>query len=291
MNISNNMQTNNLGPIFNQLSKTQVTPFLSKIVLGTSLVSLVGLLTYRWCDTEQKADTSRTFTDARAKVQSAYGYVFGGFVITALAGKAAHISGFSLQLLKHPFLIGIPLTIGTGVSIYTVVDSDKKDGASQKIKWVAFNILMGASLSVIGFYSKQLITQAAAISLAIGGTATLISYLAPDETFLKWQGPILNGLTGLSIAGFISGFFPKQAAEYGVNKAISYLGLLAVSGILMGSTQRLFKEAKSLSTKKFDPIISSLGVYLDGVNIFVRVINIIAESQKEEEKKKKSKKT
>ncbi len=289
MNVSNYTNNGTLWSTCNQIANTSMSPFLSKIVLGTSVASIVGVMTYRLSHNKQQAKPGISFIYARAKVQSAYAYVFGGFALTTLAGTAAHVSGFSLQLLKHPYLIAIPLFIGTIVSAVTVTKSNKNEGTIQKVKWVLFNICMGASLSTIGFFSKQLITQAAVISLGIGGTATLTSYLAPDEKFLKWEGPFLNALACISLVSFASLFFPGQAAAYGLNKALSYGGLAIFTGLLMSRTQRLYKEAKEKRTKDFDPIKASLSIYMDGLNIFVRVLDILTKNKSEEDKKKKAK--
>jgi FtsH-binding integral membrane protein len=108
--------------------------------------------------------------------------------------------------------------------------------------------------------------------------------MAPDKRFMTWEGPLMAALTSISIASFVAFFFPGSAFAYGVDRASLYGGLLIFSGLFMASTQRLMDEAEKQSDKDFDAINSSLNVYLDGLNIFIRIVRTLLENDKSESK-------
>ena len=254
---------------------------MSRFILATSATAVVGWGLYRWSqstDTPEGVPHDPIFERVKAKVLRAYSYVFGGFTLTAVAAAAAHISGLSLAILRNSYL-QIPITLGVFGSLFATIWTDKDDVKLKHIAWVAFNATMGLMLSPLGFISQKIVDQAAAISLGLGGILTFIAYQAPDRRFLKWEAPLLTALSSISIASAIATFFPKSAFAYGVDRVSLYGGLAIFSGLLMSSTQRLVTEAEQQNERTFDPINSSLNIYLDGLNIFIRILRILLENK------------
>ena len=253
----------------------------SSIILATSVTALAGLALHRWVSAPAgNVDENRDFAGTKKKVMHAYAYVLGGFALTGLSAVAAHVNGLSLTILRAstPLYLGLAFcSIGLGVA--TAAISKDQSGAKHAV-WVLFNATMGLMLSPLCFVNKGLLAQAGAISLGIGGLCTLAATMAPDERFLKWEGPLMAALTGLSAAGFVAWFFPGSAFAYGVDRVGLYGGLLIFTGLFMASTQRLWKEAKEQPERQFDPIRSSLGIYLDGLNIALKILRILMENQK-----------
>lgn len=94
----------------------------------------------------------------------------------------------------------------------------------------------------------------------------------------------MMALTTLSIASFVASFFRDTAFHYGVDRMSLYGGLVIFSIYLMVDTQRLMDEAENQSDAQYDAINSSMSIYLDMVNIFIRVVRVLAENQKNDEK-------
>ena len=255
----------------------------SGLILATSATALVGLGVYRWSQASKQGqdEYDADFDEVKQRVSRTYGYVFGGFALTALAAVTAHVSGFSQKILQNG-LLAASISIGSCIALIATLLTDKENGKAKHVAWAIFNVTMGMMLSPIGYLNQKVVAQAAAISLGLGGAITLAAYLAPDRSFLAWQGPLMAALTSISIASCVALFFPGSAFAYGVDRASLYGGLAIFSMLLASSTQRLMEEAETQYEEDFDPINSSMSIYLDGMNIFIRILRIMLENQKEE---------
>lgn len=290
MNLCNLIQANSVGQYwstFSRAASSSVAPW-SRIILATSLAGLVGIGAYRWSqgshNVEQNEGENQNFAQVKERICRTYAYVFGGFTITAAAATASHISGLSLKILtNNGYLLPIALSITCLTSLIATMTISKEDQKAKHVAWTIFTTSMGVILSPICFLNTALIAQAAFISLGVGGLLSLTAFLAPDKRFLEWEGPLMTALWSLSIASTVAIFFPQSAFAYGVDRASLYGGLVVFSGLLMSSTQRLALEAETQDERDFDPIRSSLSIYTDMMNLFIRFLRILAENKAKEE--------
>ena len=271
---------------FGRALSTSVSQW-SGVILATSLAGLAGIGFYRWSQsTPGPAVIDPDFEQVKKRVSQAYAYVFGGLTLTAVSAAIAHATGLSRKILENSYYI-VPATVILSIgSLVATLVIDKENVKAKHVALAVFNVTMGLTLSPLGFVQRAIIAQAAFITLGIGSLLTLTAYLAPDKSFLKWEGPLMAALTSLSIAGFIARFFPNTAFAYGVDRASLYGGLLLFCGFFMSSTHRLIDEAEKQDDKQFDPINASMNLYLDTVNIFVRIVRILLENQKDKEQNK-----
>jgi FtsH-binding integral membrane protein len=283
MNVSNLMSVPGAShwSKFKNILNSSVTPWAA-LILGASATALVGLGYYRWSHKDQQPDQiDAGFEKVKKRVSHAYTYVFGGYALTAAAAALAHISGLSQKILQNKYL-SIPFVLGSCAALVATLLIDHKNEKTKHVAWGIFNVTMGIMMSPLGYLNQKIVAQAAAISLGLGSALTFCAYLAPDRNFLAWEGPLMTALTSISIASFVALFFPHSAFAYGVDRASLYGGLIIFSGLLMSSTQRLMSEAEHKSDKAFDPINSSMRIYLDGMNIFVRLLRMMLENKKED---------
>jgi FtsH-binding integral membrane protein len=282
----------NISSCMNVTSATQWSTFThflnssvarwSGIILATTTTAVIGLGIYRWnqiqSDQQDNAIQDDRFDQVKARVCRVYSYVFGGWTLTAAAAAAAHISGLSIKILQNSYL-SIPLCLGSCAALAAILLINKEKEKAKNAAWFIFNATMGMMLSPLGFLDQRIVAQAAAISVGLGGTLTLSAFLAPDRRFLSWEGPLMATLTTLSCASLVACFFPRTAFAYGVDRASLYGGLVVFSGLLMCSTQRLMEEAEKQNDAVFDPISSSMNIYLDGLNLFIRILRVMLEKE------------
>lgn len=302
MNVSKLMQASPVNDFFSNFSYyagTSTAPW-NRIILATSVAGLVGLGAYRWNKQAspsyqqttplfpKPADSgsSRSFEQVQARVLKAYGYVFGGLTVTTATAAIAHISGLSLKILVHSYY-SIPLMLLTIGSVVATTIISKEDSKAKHLALATFNISIGLTLSVLGFSEPAILAQAAVISLGLGALLTLTARLAPDRQFMKWEGPLVSALACISIASTVAIFFPFSAFAYAANQASLYGGLAISCLFLMSSTQRLIENAEKQTDQNFDAISDSLNIYLDGLNIFLKVFRILMENKMENKKDKK----
>jgi len=287
MNVSHLVQASsfsNYAGAFSRAMSTSVSQW-SGVILATSCTALVGLGMYRFSQNSQQQHIGQDpdFEKVKARVSSAYLYVFGGLALTAATAVLTHASGLSRKILENSYLcVPAALLLSIGGLVTTML-TDKENIKVKHIALAVFNTGMGVMLSPLGFLPRSVVTQAAFITLGIGSLLTFTAHMAPDKQFLEWEGPLMTALTTLSIAGFVAFFFPNTAFAYGVDRASLYGGLLIFSGLFLSSTQKLVDEAEKQNDNVFDPINSSMNLYLDTLNIFVRIVRILAENQKKED--------
>ena len=268
---------------FSRYVNSSIAPW-SRIILATSASALVGLAAYHWSTTQSDANPQEAIAFAKVKerIATTYGYVFGGFALTALSVAAFHISGISFKILQN-YHYAAPLAFLTSIgALFATLFIRKEDHTIRHIAWSVFNISMGAMLAPLAYLNKAALAQAAIITLGIGGGLSLAAYLAPNRSFIKWESPLITVLTTLTFSSLIAAFFPKSAFAYGVDRVSLYGGLLLFSAFFMISTQKLFRDAELQMDQDFDPIRSSIDIYLDGMNIFIRMLRMLTE--KEEQK-------
>lgn len=282
MNIAS-LSTSSAGRFFSNFSQTLSSSLSnwSGVILGTSAVALTSLCLYRVTQGNKNGEERKediNFDRAKARVTQVYSYVFGGLAATALAATAAHVSGISLSLLQNGF-IGLAVFGVSMVALWKTIATSKEDMQTKKIALAVFNVSMGVLLSPLGFVSKAILAQAAFITLGIGSVLTLTAYLAPDRAFLEWEGPLMTAFTTLCVASLVALLFPQTAFAYGVDRVSLYGGLALFSAFFCVSTQKITAEAQDQDDATFDPIRSSLDLYLDTLNIFVRIVRILQENQ------------
>ncbi len=96
-------------------------------------------------------------------------------------------------------------------------------------------------------------------------------------------GPLALGL-GLVFASAIGTMFlpPTTALGAGLYSVSLYGGLLLFGGFLLYDTQKIIHNAENHpmwgAQRKYDPINQSIGIYLDTINIFIRIAQILAMS-------------
>merc|ERR1712032_475877 len=103
----------------------------------------------------------------------------------------------------------------------------------------------------------------------MGSTLAGISYMAPSEQFLKWGGALGIACGGMMALSMMC-MFTNSAALWNV---WLYGGLLLNGALVLYQTQKIIYHAKQ--HPEFDPINESLGIYIEAVNIFQRILIIL----------------
>ena len=91
-------------------------------------------------------------------------------------------------------------------------------------------------------------------------------------------GALGMGLGVVFMASLGSMFLPPTTAlGAGLYSISMYGGLVLFSGFLLYDTQKIIYKAEATHPMaKYDPINSSIGIYMDTVHIFIRIAQILA---------------
>ena len=133
----------------------------------------------------------------------------------------------------------------------------------------------------------------------VGGLST-VAVCAPSDKFLYMGGPLAMGLGVVFCASIASNFLPPTTAlGAGMYSIAVYGGLVLVSqmqmfefssnccsfssqfgAFLLYDTQKVIHKAEHhpahYGAPPFDPVNASIGIYMDTVNIFIRIAMMLA---------------
>ena len=177
----------------------------------------------------------------------------------------------------NPLMFGIGCLVATWGAIYLTQSIDYHSSPLPKhLAWMATSSLIGLSIMPLcAIAGGAIVQQAALITGCIVGSMSLAAMASPNDTFLK-MGPYLGVGLGVVIAASLGGmFFPGSTLLMNV----SLYGGLGLFGLFVAhDSQRVLHDAQV--APRFDPIGEQMGLYLDTINIFVRVVQILMMSQR-----------
>lgn len=222
----------------------------------------------------------------RDRIHSTYAHLGVGFGISAGAAYATFKSPAAMRLLSSGSML---LTFGSLAALVAssmVVQSIPYEPGfgTKQLAWVSHCSLLGMILAPLSMFGGPAIIRAATYTAGIVGGLSAIAVCAPSERFLVTTAPISIGL-GAVVASSIGSMFlpPTSKIGLGLYGIALYGGLIVFSGLLLYDTQKTIKKAElhpAYSMAPYDPINNSLHIYLDIINIFIRVLMIFGSSQK-----------
>ena len=179
-------------------------------------------------------------------------------------------------MTMNPMIFGIGTFLATLGCIHMTLRMDYHSNPLGKhLAWATTNGLIGLSLvALCGIAGGAIVQQAALITGCIVGSMSCAAMVSPSDTFLR-MGPYLGVGLGVVIAASLGGmFFPGSTLLMNV----SLYGGLGLFGLMTAhDAQRVLHDAQVAG--KFDPIGEQMGLYLDTINIFVRIVQILMMSQ------------
>lgn len=212
------------------------------------------------------------------RINATYCYVLGGLSMTAASSIILFKTRLPhLILSMNPLaFFGVNLVCSIG-SLALLLNTDyNANPVIKHIAWTGFNVVTAGTLSIVGFFGSSVIAQAAlATGCIIGGISMIgatMNHHNPDN-LTKLQMPLGIGLGVVAAAGLGSILFPISLLEN-----IWLYGGLAIFGCLTATdTNKLIENAKQ--NEHYDPINESLSIYLDTINIFIRLVILLSDTK------------
>jgi FtsH-binding integral membrane protein len=153
-----------------------------------------------------------------------------------------------------------------------------RPGTAQLLFWL-YAALVGLSLgSIFMVYTQTSVVRVFFITAASFGALSLWGYTTQRD--LSGVGSFLvMGLFGVIIAGVVNLFLASSALQW----AISVIGVLVFSGLTAWDTQRLKNEyiyfAMDGATAQRSAVIGALSLYLDFVNMFTMLLQLLGQRE------------
>lgn len=220
------------------------------------------------------------------RIHSTYMYFAGSVGLTALSAVAVSRTPALMGLMMRGSWMAIGATfaamIGAGMLVRSI-SYDQSPGPKH-LAWMLHAGVMGAVIAPMTLLGGPLMLRAAWYTAGIVGGLSTVAMCAPSEKFLNMGGPLAVGF-GVVFASSIGSMFlpPTSAMGAGLFSIAVYGGLVLFSMFLLYDTQKVIKRAETYpyyGVQKYDPINSCMGIYMDTLNIFMRLVMILSGSNR-----------
>uniref|UniRef100_A0A8D0G801 Growth hormone inducible transmembrane protein n=1 Tax=Sphenodon punctatus TaxID=8508 RepID=A0A8D0G801_SPHPU len=216
------------------------------------------------------------------RIRSTYMYFAGSVGLTALSAVAVSRSPALMSLMTRGSWLAMGATFAAMIAAGMLVRaiSYEENPGGKHLAWMLHAGVMGAVVAPLTLLGGPLLIRAAWYTAGIVGGLSTVAICAPSEKFLNMGAPLGVGF-GLVLASSIGSMFlpPTSAFGAGLYSVAIYGGLILFGMFLLYDTQKVIKRAETqplYGVAKYDPINSCMGIYMDTLNIFIRVAIMLA---------------
>jgi len=256
-----------------------------RMVLGGASAAGVGALCFYGLGLSNDVgaiDKARFWPqEMRDRIKSTYLYFTGSLGITALSSFYLSKSQVVYRMMgANPWIVfGGSMVAMIGSSIACRSIEYEKGVNAKHFAWAAHSGIVGLVIAPMMLMGGPMVLRAAAYTAGTVGALSLTAACAPDDKFLTWGGPLSLALGGICVASIGGMFLPAaSAAQPIIGSIVTYGGLVVFGGFMLYDTQKIIKHAEisTYNGQKYDPINASIGIYMDTINIFIRILMIMS---------------
>lgn len=238
-------------------------------------------------------DSIFKFNDISSDVQSHLFRVYSSLMATCMLCTLG-----TLAYLNNSFIV-LNGTLGSIISLgcifYIVFTSSSANNrysatyTGQQTKRFAALMLFGYTtgnslgplIDYVNYINSEILTSAVAMTAMIFLSFSLTALFAKRRSYLYLGGILGSTLNYLFWGSLLNRFFQFQLM-YDIQ---TYLGLIVFSGYVIFDTQVIVEKAERGSG---DFVGHALDLFLDFINILIRIIQILAKKENEKKKNNKS---
>jgi len=217
------------------------------------------------------------------RVRDTYMYFGASLGATAASAVAIYRTPALINMVSRGGLMAMGVSIAAMIGSSMVARSIPYQpgvGAKQ-MAWLAHCAVIGAVIAPICFLGGPILTRAAWYTAGMVGGLSTVAACAPSDKFLYMGGPLAMGLGVVFCASLGSAFLPPTSAlGAGMYSVAMYGGLLLFGAFLLYDTQKIIHRAERhpnyYGAAPYDPINASMSIYMDTINIFIRIATLLA---------------
>lgn len=257
-------------------------------VAGAALMGLIALGYYGLGMSNEPSiyDHSTVWPQyVRDRIHATYAYFGGSCILTAGSAAAVFQTDALLQLIMRTGWISTMVTMGIVMATGALTQALPYEPGlgTKQLAWALHCAVLGAVIAPMCFLGGPLLLKAFMYTGGIVGGLSVVAACAPSERFLHIGGPLAIGL-GLVFAASLASMWlpPTTAIGAGLASLSLYGGLILFSAFLLHDTQRVVKAAEHYpehSHYSFDPISHAMAIYMDALNIFIRIAIILSQQE------------
>ncbi|OQR72672.1 growth hormone-inducible transmembrane protein-like [Tropilaelaps mercedesae] len=258
------------------------------LLAGASVVGLGALCYYGLGMSSEIGAVERAYAwpqYVRDRIRDTYGYFGGSIILTAASAVTVFRTPALLRLVSANSIMGFVATFAAMIGSSMLVRSIPYEHGfgTKQLAWMGHCGVVGAVIAPLCVLGGPIIIRAAWLTAGVLGGLSAVAACAPSDRFLNMTAPLGIGL-GVVFASSVGSFFlpPSTALGAGLYSISLYGGLVLFSMFLLYDTQRIIKKAETHPPPNYrlaapyDPINSSMSIYMDTINIFIRILTILA---------------
>lgn len=252
-----------------------------KVATNVGLVAGTAVAAHLFFNRAKRQDSFSPFV--KDYLSSTFTWLAGGLTLTAAGAVYLNKSGFAFRLMMaNPWLVlggGLVASIGGMIGVQTLPPGS----VSKFACWTLFNASQAAVLCPLVFVGPALLARAGLYTLGVFGSLCYVGATAKEQQYLWLGGPLLAGVTVVALSSLAPMILPATFVRtMAVSEMLSLYGGLAVfSAFILYDTQKVIQHA-NMSQAGFvraDPMRDSIGLELDFINIFIRMVTILMNGQ------------
>lgn len=215
-------------------------------------------------------------------ILNTYLYILLGLILVVLTW--AFIDETNIETFMNTSCKFFGLIILTFVSLFATISISQDHKILKNLAWTTFVLCMGLMSYV--FYKKGIedntIHTTLLEILLVMAVLSYIAYSQPLDTFTSWSKPLSSVLCILIIVESLDLLFTTNPIYNVRNKIYSWIAVILFSGFVLYDSQKIILNGKIITelcpTKSqsdcADYPSSSLGLFLDILNLFTNISNI-----------------
>ncbi len=223
--------------------------------------------------------SSQTIPMAKTYLSGVFMWMFLALGITAatawLFATTPSLMGMLITETGSMSITGwIVMLAPLGLVLWLSAGINRMAASTMVLVFVAFSVLMGASLSFIFLaYTGASIAKTFVITSGMFGTMAVVGYTTKTD-LTKFGSLMMMGLVGIIIASVVNMFMQSSTMDY----IISFIGVLVFTGLTAYDVQKLKRIGSQVtegseSARKMT-IMGALTLYLDFINLFLFLLRI-----------------
>lgn len=283
--------------VFNEAASSELGTVVPGYSLGAKLTggcAALGLGALVWngfnvSNNIRSVDRASFWPDyVKNRIATSYSYLFNGLLVTGCATYGVLRSPRLMSLASRGGMMAMIGTIAGMIGLQMVTRSvPYEETLAKNAAFAAHAGFMGFVIAPMVAMFGDVVAQAALYTAGMVGGISAIGWTAPSNEYMKMQGPMAMCAGAILIAAIASPFFNPVSGPGGAIFSIVLWGglVLAGAGVFM-STQRMIHTAEAhpapsvYQTRAFDPVNASLGLYIDTIMIFQRMLFILGSSKR-----------
>ncbi len=200
-------------------------------------------------------------------------YFTGGLALTAAITATMARNPKMLSMAMNPFTLF--LTLPANFFFIYNIHKQPENSLAKNLSFIGFNTSIAFTLCPLAaFIPAVVLRDAGILTTGLMGGLGVVALSAKDDAFLNWSG-VLGGGLGCLAALSIANIFLNSPV---IHNIWLYGGLALFSAVTMYDLKEIQNRAKR--ELHFDPMSQSIKIYMDFINLFVRLAMIMNNRKK-----------